>query len=67
MRSGYENAILGQGGSPGSHVVLGNEESYNVLISVWNVSLAVELHCVNDAEVVGNEIDTSWLWSLRCI
>ena len=34
MRSGYENAILGQGGSPGSRVVLGNEESYNVLITV---------------------------------
>ena len=35
-----------------------NEESYNVLITVWNVKLAVELHCVNDAEEVGNEIES---------
>ena len=35
-----------------------NEESYNVLITVWNVKLAVGLHCVNDAEEVGNEIES---------
>ena len=39
-------------------MVLMNEESYNVLITVWNVKLAVGLHCVNDAEEVGNEIES---------
>jgi len=57
-------------------VVFINEESHNVLITVWNVKLAVELHCVNDAEEVGSKIESKQhflvvvtecrLWSLRC-
>ena len=37
----------------GSRPMLINVESHN-LITVWNVKLAVGLHCVNDAEEVGS-------------
>jgi len=42
----------------GSCATLINVESNNVLITVWNVKLAVGLHCVNEAEEVGNEIES---------